>query len=458
MDAEATNRAMVDGLTTVQPDALDRDLGWFVKVLETRIKLYFRQETEFTSISEIEPPIISEDSPYAHFVLHHKFSTEERLIFLLAVIPHIKPQLLDLFFVKNATTGRFFTEFGGRDGQNFQGFLPTGETALFVLAGDSLSARAALSDLFGPDHLFSRHGILSLQKTAEYEPHLSGHLTLSGEVVDLVTSGSIRRPSFGTEFPAKRIETALEWQDLILDSHTMEQVLEIKAWIEYGDVMLNDLGLRNRLKPGYRSLFFGPSGTGKTLTATLIGKMTGLDVYRIDLSMVVSKYIGETEKNLEKVFQKAENKNWILFFDEADALFGKRTDIRDAHDRYANQEVSYLLQRVEDFKGVIILSSNMKSNLDEAFTRRFQSIIHFPLPKPAERMRIWDNAFAKKMRPESAVDLSEIASKYELSGGGIMNVIRYSTLMALKNGCNSIMHNDIIDGIRRELFKEGRTS
>ncbi|HWR89169.1 MAG TPA: ATP-binding protein, partial [Dissulfurispiraceae bacterium] len=283
-------------------------------------------------------------------------------------------------------------------------------------------------------------------------------ITVPREIVELVTTGNVQRPAFSTDFPAKRIETRLDWDDLVLDPHTMERVLEIKTWVEYGEALLNDPDLRKKLKPGYRALFFGPSGTGKTLTASLLGKVADLDVYRIDLSMVVSKYIGETEKNLEKVFRKAENKRWVLFFDEADALFGKRTDIRDAHDRYANQEVSYLLQRVDDYEGIVILASNLRSNLDEAFTRRFQSIVYFPMPGRGERQSLWERGFSSRLRPDPAVDLSEIAAAYELSGGAIMNVVRYATLMTLKRGRQAISGDDIIDGIRKELQKEGRTS
>jgi SpoVK/Ycf46/Vps4 family AAA+-type ATPase len=204
-------------------------------------------------------------------------------------------------------------------------------------------------------------------------------------------------------------------------------------------------------------LFYGPPGTGKTLTASLLGKMFNLDVYRIDLSMVISKYIGETEKNLEKVFKRAENKNWILFFDEADALFGKRTNITDSHDKYANQEIAYLMQRLEDYPGLVIMASNMRNNVDEAFTRRLQSVIYFQKPQPKERLKIWTHAFSEESQPPGTDEMERIAQLYELSGGSIMNVVQYASLMALNRNEKIISTGDVIEGIKREYRKEGKT-
>jgi SpoVK/Ycf46/Vps4 family AAA+-type ATPase len=234
------------------------------------------------------------------------------------------------------------------------------------------------------------------------------------------------------------------------------EVIEIRAWLRHGDTLMNDWGLNRVIKPGYRSLFFGPPGTGKTLTATLLGKYTELDVYRIDLSMIVSKYIGETEKNLANIFDQAMNKRWILFFDEADALFGKRTATSSSNDRYANQEVSYLLQRIEDYPGVIILATNLKSNIDEAFARRFQSMIYFSMPAPEERLRLWQAAFSAQSTLEPEIDLAEIAHEYILSGGAISNVVRYCSLMALERGENVIRKKELIAGIKKEFKKEGK--
>ena len=209
-------------------------------------------------------------------------------------------------------------------------------------------------------------------------------------------------------------------------------------------------------RQGYTSLFYGPPGTGKTLSACLLGKLCDCEVYKIDLSMVVSKYIGETEKNLARVFDQAENQRWILFFDEADALFGKRTTVSDSHDRYANQEVSFLLQRIEEFNGVVILASNLKGNIDDAFLRRFQSVVNFPLPRASDRLRLWSEAFPPRVTLDPRLDLPRLAERHELSGGTIMNVSRYASLRALARGDTVIRAADVEEGIRRELNKEGR--
>ncbi len=173
------------------------------------------------------------------------------------------------------------------------------------------------------------------------------------------------------------LDTEKSWKELVLDKKTLTQVEEIKNRLKQSPAINIGRTIRKKIKPGYRALFYGASGTGKTSTAALIGKELNKEVYKIDLSQVVSKYIGETEKNLELVFASAKDKDWILFFDEADALFGKRTDVKDAHDRYANREVSYLLQRMEEYRGLAILATNMKNNIDPAFTRRFNAIIRF---------------------------------------------------------------------------------
>ena len=178
-------------------------------------------------------------------------------------------------------------------------------------------------------------------------------------------------------FPARRITTELEWSDLALSGEVMAQLEKIAVWLE-------DWRQKRRTGPGFAGLFSGPSGTGKTLASALLGKRAGLDVFRVDLSRVISKDIGETEKNLGRIFDEAERNHSILFFDEADALFGKRTQVSDAHDRFANQEGNYFLQRIEQYPGVVILAANTNQSIDEAFARRFQFVVHFPAPAKAK--------------------------------------------------------------------------
>ena len=256
--------------------------------------------------------------------------------------------------------------------------------------------------------------------------------------------------------PAQLITTQLGWEDLVLSPEVLDEVEMIIAWLRHSQQIMDGWGLGRALKPGYRCLFHGPPGTGKTLTATLIASRVGVDVYRIDLSRVVSKYIGETEKNLANVFDRAEDKNWILYFDEADALFGKRTEVSSSHDRYANQEISYLLQRVENFRGLVILSTNLRDNIDPALARRFQSVIHFPLPDAEQRLRLWAGCVDRGCPLANDVDLSELAAEYDLSGDGILNVVRYGAIRALRDARQSIRRDDLLEGIRKEFRKEGR--
>lgn len=285
---------------------------------------------------------------------------------------------------------------------------------------------------------------------------MTGILTVSEEYLARFTHGQVPKPVFGKNFPAQLIETPLEWTGLVLNAQTRRQIQEIETWIEHGDTLRHDWGMNKKIRPGFRALFHGRPGTGKKTTACLLGKATGREVYRVNLPMVISKYIGETEKNLAKVFQQAEHKGWILFFDEADALFGKRSKTKSAQNRFANQEVAYLLQRIETFDGIVILVSNDKDNIDEVFTRRFEAIIEFPIPSPEERLRIWQNSLFSQAQLAPEVDLKEIAQRFELSGGAISNVVRHASLEALRQGTNVIAFHDLQQGVRRELVKEGK--
>ena len=396
------------------------------------------------------------DSPLSHFMRTHELDYEEQIALLIALAPHLQPDFFDRLITSQLPKAGDYPQIGGWRGKAHRGFLPTGETVLFVLGGDNLYDRLRLQKLFSEEHLFAQARVLYLDPPEDGEPLMSGKLVMGQDYVDLFTQGYFSRPHFSLNFPAQRITTEMDWADVVLNEQTLQQIRELEAWLAYGQTMLYDWGMKKKLKLGYRALFHGPSGTGKTLTASLLGKYTGKDVYKIDISMVVSKFIGETEKNLANLFARAENKDWILFFDEADALFGKRTNVRDAHDKYANQEVSYLLQRVENYGGLVILASNFKSNIDEAFIRRFQSIVHFPMPTAQERLHLWQLAFPEQVTLANDVDLTELSATYELTGADILNVVQHCCLKALQHDRLTITQEAVLQAIKREFGKAGK--
>ncbi len=457
LGGKGAKAARADGMSNALN--LHHSLDFLGQVIAARIRLWLgKGEESSTGTSEsLELACYDDGSALGTFIASARPSFEELVILLLALAPHVRPHFLDQV-IKEALPGSGdFPELGGvRDKEN-RGFLPTGETALFLLAGADLSKRFEVQRILTGDHWFAKKNILHLEPVKAGQPLWSGRLLLNRDYIELFTLGRISAPSFSAEFPAQRINTELSWDDLVLSAEVLAQIEDIKGWIEHNAVLLNDLGMAKKLKPGYRALFHGSPGTGKTLTATLLGKYTGRQVFRIDLSTVVSKYIGETEKNLAALFDRAKNREWILFFDEADALFGKRTNVKDAHDRYANQEVSYLLQRVEEFDGLIILASNFKANMDEAFLRRFNAIIRFPFPKEAERVAIWRKSFPENIHFEAGQDLPEMLGKFELAGGSIINVVQHACLKMLARGGEHLLRReDVLQGIRREVEKEGK--
>lgn len=438
--------------------ALYRELDWLNAVIQQVIASYLKHEGHQDHWLDIAPPeLVPEQSEYARQALDWQLDTFERLALALALAPHVRPEYLDVFLSVNGTTERSFSEFGGYSDKAFSGFLPTGQTLAFLLSANNPELRLEAMRILAPSHRFAAEMVITLEQSDDKLPLLSGVWSLSQQWLQLLLTGEKIRPELSPAFPASPIVTALTWSDLVLDHHVMSQVQEIRAWITHGHSLMRDWGLARKVKPGFRAVFYGPPGTGKTLTAALLGKSTGREVYRVDLSMIVSKYIGETEKNLGKVFDAASYKDWILFFDEADALFGKRTAASSSNDRHANQQTGYLLQRIEDFPGTVILATNLKANMDEAFTRRFQSMIHFNMPGATQRLQLWQKAFEGVCPLAEDIDLPKLAQDHELAGGAIINVLRYCALSALSMGKKQVERDDLIQGIKREFRKDNLT-
>jgi AAA+ superfamily predicted ATPase len=301
----------------------------------------------------------------------------------------------------------------------------------------------------------------------------SGQIAEAAQVTAALDTppGGRRRQRLDRALEAARAQTQLElgtlavksnpvdcdWADLVVPDDVTAQLREIRSWVANRERVLGEWGFDRKLSrgKGTASLFAGPPGTGKTMAVEIIARDLGLDLYTIDLSGVVSKWIGETEKNLDRVFQAAEHGNAVLCFDEADALFGKRSEVSDAHDRYANIEISYLLQKLETYQGLAVLTTNMLENVDEAFIRRLAFKVHFPLPEAAERRAIWERIWPPEMPRDDDVDLDALAAGFRLSGGNIKNVALASAYVAAAEGSPVAMRH-VLHGVRRELAKIGK--
>jgi hypothetical protein len=395
---------------------------------------------------------------FESLVQQHQLDRDGVLLLLLSLAPWVNPSFIDDIVRRMLPDAGDYPLLGGMRGRQYRGFLPTGDTALFLLAGRDLGLRMRWHEQLRGSHPLLRAGVLQLGDAPAGEPPMSGRLSVDAETAERLLTGTVHPPRLSVQFPALLLKTRMRMDELVLPARTSAQISELLHWAKHRQVLMHDWELARKLRPGCRALFHGPPGTGKTLTASLLGQALSCDVYRVDLSTVVSKYIGETEKNLASLFDTAEHKDWVLFFDEADALFGKRTQVKDSHDRYANQEISFLLQRLETFDGLIILASNLAANVDEAFARRFEHVIHFPLPGPAERRRLWEMGLPRQVSLEPGVSTQQLAAQHELSGAMIMNVIRHGCLHSLARGDRMLTQSDLLEGIRREFAKENRVA
>lgn len=433
-----------------------RDLDWLSAFINVRIKNYFQKDLNQVVVLPTAPDIEDEKSPYTRYILRNNLTLNERIVFLMSMVPLLKPQIFDCFFIQNKSIGRVFSEFGGVDSKSSGGFNPTVETLNFVINGQDVSKRIALFMILSEDHFFAKDQVLFLRRNQDNDTFWSRRLMMNEDFFYHLISGEPIKPKFSEGFPAKELTTQLEIEDLVLTKQLKEELYHILAWMEHRSEINNNKNLRKNFKKGYRALFYGPPGTGKSLSAAILGKMSNQLVYRVDLSQVVSKYIGETEKNLARLLDTAEYKNWVLFFDEAESLFSKRTEVNDSKDKYANQGTAYLLQRLEDYDGLVILATNLRPNIDRAFVRRFQSIIYFNVPGFQERMQLWENSL-KVFEIDENLSIPKLAEKFEVSGASINNAIQFAWLNARRHQRKIIETFDIEAGLMREMSKEGKS-
>lgn len=400
----------------------------------------------------------TDEFPYGFLNTSLELDFQERIMLLLTLEPHYNPVAINdrMALMRELSTG-LAGAFGYYRDPFSGNHYPTLQTAMFLCGGgDVYQWRMAEQTILLRGRLFKEQ-IVTLRDTdhrGRIGNRLNQLIDLAPEYVDYILHGQSPRPDFGRAFPASWISTELSWDQLVLNKHTMAEITDVMDWVEHKSMVLSTS--KNKINKSFPCLFYGPPGTGKSFTAKLIGRQYGKNVFRIDLSMIVSKYIGETEKNLAQLFDRAEGKDWILFFDEADALFGKRTGISDSKDKWANLEMSYLLQRMEEHEGLCILATNFKQNLDPALTRRFQALIHFPFPKEEEREIIWKKSIPPGFTYPKDISFEKLA-QYELSGAGIANVIKAAAVKAVKRGDYILATSDMSRFIKLEYAKDSRT-
>lgn len=300
---------------------------------------------------------------------------------------------------------------------------------------------------------------LDVDQIARTAEAASTRAALDGVLVngEILRAGARSQNGAGLERLARRIIPAVSWDDLVLADEQLERLRELSVRARHREQVIRGWGMRpgGGRGAGVSALFTGDSGTGKTLSAEVVASELGVDLYVVDLATVVDKYIGETEKNLERIFTEATGVNGVLLFDEADAIFGKRSDVQDARDRYANVEVAYLLQRMESFDGLAILTTNLRANLDDAFSRRLDLVVHFPQPDDEQRQLLWDRCLGTAVPRDPALDLSVLARSFDLAGGDIRSAVVTAAYYAAA-GSRPVSMDDLFTAVDHEYTKLGR--
>ncbi|MGL4598773.1 MAG: ATP-binding protein [Bacteroidia bacterium] len=429
-------------MEAVQEHGLLVDLDWF------REHLALGQAIDLNKL----PNLSEKKGRYALY--HNKYSRIEkgnRLLVMLGLMQYLDPDFFNQFgLLQKSNRGRFIQD--KKTGQ----LLPTGETFLQFFAGNDVATRMDGFRYLHPENELYKTSVLDLGEVTEGGGAHLGIIKIAAGYVDLFINDVERAPRFSNEFPAQRLLTQLNWDDLWVRPETRNRLEEISTWLNHEKEVRADWRLNKHIKQGFRCLFYGPSGMGKTLAATILGKQLDLEVYRVDLSTVVSKYVGETSKNLNALFNAAEHKRWVLFFDEGDALFGKRTDAAEGTDKnahYANQEVAFLLQRIENYNGLVIVATNLKNNIDSAFSRRFQQMVYFgPLDKEVA-VQFWETHWSELVKRDERIDFNRIVVEYPLSQASVMNVIQRVTFLAVSRGDKVVSLTDFIRCLKDEQLK-----
>ncbi len=444
-----------------------QELSWLERVLEARAQLKDPGEGTPSDwvppemYTSLLPPSLSGESSYANFLGELKAAREglakeeeatllgiaERMTLLMALLPHLSPRLLRYFREVESQSSQAINSVQG----HLHGtFIPCPETVLYTLAGNNLHLRLLFQKVFSTHHLFHRKRVFESQQVPTGVPWLKGALHLSPEYLYLFTFGQEYEPEHSKDFPAQKLTTKLRWDDLVVPLSTHKKIQELLDWVKYFEKMAQHPEF-SRERTGYRCLLVGEPGTGKTMLGRLLSKETERPVYRLSLDRIVSKYVGETTKNIARVFHTARNRNWILFCDEGDALFSKRsTKTQGAQDTFVNQDIAFLLQEIEDYPGIILVASNYSTNMDRAFQRRFDTRIDFKKPEHGEILSLWHKALdVFQLDPELDLNFVAHSQKGKITGAQITKVKHFLGLQAMKLDNWELTVSDFCEGLRQ---------
>jgi len=438
---------MIDNLQNFY-EFFQQESFWFFSIIKKQLHL-LKSEGDLPTLPS--PQIHDYQTPYAQFLQKNNCSDKERLILILSIIPEVQPDLLDFLVFESLTALGRFQEVSQIN------FLPSGYTALFLLAENPQDIGKSYFTNYPIIKKLLDKDFISLEKKLDATPSstiLNGKLTISDEILHLLSSSEPFLPNYSEDFPASLYTTQESWEDLILPDRTKFYLQDIPVWMKHYQTLIQDEKYKKFTK-GMKFLLHGEPGTGKSICVALFGKDFEKPVYRIDLSQVVSKWVGETTKNIGKIFDIAQNKDWILFFDEGDALFGKRTENNSANDRYGNQEIAYLLQRMEEHKGIIFMATNKLPNMDKAFVRRFQVRVPFPVPDADTRYDIWMETM-KDFSLDDTVSLASLAAQVETTGASIRAFGRYCKLWSLEKNITVLSQDMLVELLQTHLEHEGK--
>jgi hypothetical protein len=418
---------------------LSTEQSWLRSCIATRIAVCKKELPADSDIFALNPlpEINTANDEYAALIQKHNFSSEERLLLALAISNHVDPRTLNGFM----ETPQLQMLSRVLKSENGLSISPTAETFFFLAAGENHEAYLSFHKYFSTDHPFYRESILDLSESPSGISKFDAALNVPVSYRELLLYNKYQPPRFSSEFPAHLLTTKLNWSDLILQPHTQNALNEMKnrlvheADVRSWKTATGKLG--DHMRPGMRLLLYGASGQGKTLTTALFGKLLKRDVYRIDLSAIISKYVGETSKNLRNLFDTAERKDWIIFIDEGDALLGMRADLSASQSNTAqsnNHDVAYILQRIETFDGIIIVATNLANNIDAAFERRFEGRIMYQPLNMENQVKVWNNVWPEKLKVETGARIDIMLMDNPLSPASIVNVIqRIAIIMAEQN-------------------------